>query len=307
MAAAVSASLAGRAVGGLGSGSQQLGSPAAAEAGTSTAAQQLAPQAGESARRPTKAASGKARPTLAELARAHQARPLDKVVAVAYSRRLRAAGKLDAAAAVLEATASGQRGDRVLLVERGLLALQRGDAERAKSLLLKSAPDEAKDWRALSALGVASSSQGDQAGAQSYFKQALAVSPNNSVVLNNLALSYVLERKVERAEGLLRKASSRDASPPQVTQNLMLVAALQGADVQAVVEAVTEKSKGKEVAIASGSVPAPVESAPPTVSTPATAANAGPVALTPLQPLDSRRSRRDAETEEAKFSVFQQD
>ena len=53
-------------------------------------------------------------------ARAHQARPQDTAIAIAYSRRLRTAGKLDAAAAVLEATASGQQDDRMLLVERGL-------------------------------------------------------------------------------------------------------------------------------------------------------------------------------------------
>jgi Flp pilus assembly protein TadD len=281
--------------------------PAATETQASIPARPSALQSAEPQQRPARSASGKARATLAELARAHQASPLDKAVAIAYSRRLRAAGKLDAATAVLEATASGQRDDRMLLVERGLLALERGDAERAQALLLKSAPDEAKDWRALSALGVASSTLGDQAKAQAYFKQALALSPNNSVVLNNLALSYVLERKVERAEGLLRKASNSDVSPPQVTQNLMLVAALQGASSHSVVEAQNEKATAKEVATAAGTVPAPAAGASPPAASQSPDATANPGALMPLQALKTPRPQRGAGENEGRFAVFEQE
>jgi Flp pilus assembly protein TadD len=299
----VSASLAGCAADGLGPSGLQLGSPAA-KTGTSERAQQPVTRTASPSSE-AKSASLKGRSSLAELARAHQVRPQDKAIAISYSRRLKAAGKLDAAAAVLEASASRQPDDRTLLVERGMLALERGDTERAQSLLLKSEPKEAKDWRALSALGVASSSNGDQAKAQAYFKQALAVSPNNPAVLNNLALSYVLDKKVERAEGLLRQASSRDSSPPQVTQNLMLVAALQGGSSGAVVESVTEKASGRDVAVATQAASVSAASASAANQVAGGNPDSGAANFKPLQPLSSAARKREDGEEENKFPLFQ--
>lgn len=298
-----STSLTGCAAGGLGPSGLQLESPAAGT-GTSERVQQPVTRTA-SPSSAVKSASVKGRSSLAELARAHQARPQDKAIAISYSRRLKAAGKLDAAAAVLEASASRQPDDRTLLVERGMLALERGDTGLAQSLLLKSQPKEAKDWRALSALGVASSSTGDQAKAQAYLKQALAVSPNNPAVLNNLALSYVLDKKVERAEGLLRQASSGDSSPPQVTQNLMLVAALQGGSSGAVAESVIEKASGSDVAVATQAVSVPSASSIAANSVTGGKPDIGAANVKPLQPLSSAARERGGGEEENKFPLFQ--
>lgn len=164
-------------------------------------------------------------PSLAELARAHTGNPKDARAAIAYARALRASGKAAEAAGVLETAAGGAGGSTPLVVEQGLLALELGHTARAQHLLLQASPGTTTDWRVLSGLGVAYSGLGKQADAQRHFLRALELSPNNPAVLNNLALSYILERKVEQAEELLRRAAAGEARP-RVAQNLALATAL---------------------------------------------------------------------------------
>ena len=176
--------------------------------------------------KPVAAASdkGKDKASLVALARAHADKPDDRQAALDYARALKSAGKLREASAVLEALPDAGKGG--LLVERGLLALETGDAAKARRLLEQASPETTKDWRVLSALGVAEATAGKQAKAQGYFKKALELSPNNPVVLNNMGLSLILDAKVAEGEALLRNASKGKESQPRIGQNLALASAL---------------------------------------------------------------------------------
>lgn len=152
--------------------------------------------------------------------------PKEVRAALVEARKLKAAGQAKEAQATLEKAATVYPNERALGVEQGLLALELGQSREARALLAKTTPTEAKDWRALSGLGVAHASLGQQAAAQRYFKQALEIDPNNATVLNNLAMSLILDRKIDEAEALLRRASAGGAAKPTVAQNLALAQSL---------------------------------------------------------------------------------
>jgi Flp pilus assembly protein TadD len=165
---------------------------------------------------------------LAALAVAHKANPTDPVAALAYARALRAAGARAQALAVLDKASAANQGRRQLLFERGLLALELGQAEKAEALLRKAYDPKMRDWRIHSALGTALASRGKQQEAQVQFAKALALAPDHPIVLNNLALSYALDGKPDEAETLLRRAQRSGSQSLQIRQNLALVLALRG-------------------------------------------------------------------------------
>jgi len=167
---------------------------------------------------------------LQSLAAAHKASPSDPAAALAYARALRNAGAKPEALAVLDTAAKAKGNDRQLSQERGLLALDLGDAAKAETLLRAAHDPQAPDWRLHSALGAALASRGRQSEAQTQFAKALALAPNHPAVLNNLAISYALDGKAGEAEKVLRTAASAktSADKPKVRQNLALVLGLGG-------------------------------------------------------------------------------
>ncbi len=171
-------------------------------------------------------AANNAKPAIAETARAHAQAPGDPKIAIQYARRLKAAGRQREALAVLEAMPEGAQAYQPLLVEHGLLALELGQTAKGQQLLLRASPERTKDWQVLSGLGIAASNLGQQSDAQKYFSRALELSPNNPTLLNNLALSYILDRKLTTAEELLQRATKSTAPPARVTRNLELARAL---------------------------------------------------------------------------------
>lgn len=188
--------------------------PAQAAAPAETAAETAAPPPSAVDVRPQ-------RPTVADLAKANAESPGDAVLAMAYVRALKSGGKRAEALAVLDAAAEASPADHTLRVEQGLLALELGQAGKAQGALQKAA-ERGPDWRVLSGLGIAASSQGQQQEAQRHFARALELSPNNPVVLNNLAMSLLLDRKPAEAETLLRRAARGAGQRHQVTHNLAL-------------------------------------------------------------------------------------
>ncbi len=159
--------------------------------------------------------------------------PKEVQTALAEARKLKSTGKSKEAMAYLKKAGEAHPGQRALGVEHGLMALELGQPKQAQQILAKTAPADAKDWRALSGLGIAHASQGQQADAQRYFKQALEIEPNNATVLNNLAMSLILDRKVDEAEPLLRKASAVTGAKPEVARNLALAQSLKAQQVEA--------------------------------------------------------------------------
>jgi Flp pilus assembly protein TadD len=145
--------------------------------------------------------------------------------AITRARALRAKGEKQRALALLEQAASSDTGNKALLAEQGLLALDLGQVQKAEALLRKAIDAKSPDWRLHSGLGAAISAQGRQAEAQVEFGKALALAPDHPSVLNNLALSYALEGKHE--ERLLRRLA-QGAPQSRTRQNLALLLGLKG-------------------------------------------------------------------------------
>ena len=148
------------------------------------------------------------------------------------ARSLRQQGKKARAMALLQGASKKAPGDKLLLRERGLLAVEMGQLSEARELLQKAIDPHTPDWRTHSALGSALAAAGRHSEAQKQFATALELAPDHPSVLNNLALSYALDGKHERAETLLREAAQRSGNA-KTKQNLALILGLKGRNGEA--------------------------------------------------------------------------
>ena len=147
---------------------------------------------------------------------------------VAKARALREAGDKTAAMTLLDEASAKSPADKVLLKERGLLALDLGRIAEARKLLKEADDDKAPDWRVKSALGSAHAASGDHKSAQKEFAAALKLAPDHPSILNNMALSQALEGRHEDAEKLLRRVATSRHGGDRAKQNLALILGLSG-------------------------------------------------------------------------------
>ncbi len=162
------------------------------------------------------------------------------------ARDLRTAGKKSEALELLDKSAGADK-DRALIGERGLLALELGQVDKAITLLARAQNPTKPDWRMQSAYGAALSAAGRQKEAQEQFTAALAAAPGQASILNNLALSYALEGRKDDAERTLRQAAAQTGDP-QARQNLALVLGLNGktGEASAITQATLPPDKAKD-------------------------------------------------------------
>jgi Flp pilus assembly protein TadD len=163
----------------------------------------------------------------AQWAAAYLRHPQDPRMALGYARALKAIGSKDQAMEVLKVSYQTSPNGEVAS-ELGRLALDMGRLDIAKATLQMAESQGVHDWKTLSAQGTLRAKQGQHAEAQQYFLAALELEPNAVSVTNNLALSYALDNKADRAEELLRKAMANGPEDKRVRQNLALVLGLQG-------------------------------------------------------------------------------
>lgn len=145
---------------------------------------------------------------------------------IRQARTLRQSGQKAEALELLDKSAGANK-DVALIGERGLLALELGQIVKAEQLLARAQDPKRPDWRLQSGYGAALSANGKQKEAQAQFAKALAHAPDQTAVLNNLALSYALEGRRDEAEKILRQAISRTGDP-KAKQNLALILGLNG-------------------------------------------------------------------------------
>lgn len=154
--------------------------------------------------------------------------PRELEPALNYARNLKAMGEKRRALAVLQQASLYHGESRELASEYGRLALDLDQVNVAKQLLA-IADDPAKpDWRVVSARGAALAKEGNYDEAIPYFQRALALSPEQPSVTNNLALAYAMNGEPGKAESMLRQAAATDTGSPRIRQNLALVLGLQG-------------------------------------------------------------------------------
>ena len=104
-----------------------------------------------------------------------------------------------------------------------------GKPGQAIAPLTTVAQMQPNNWRARSALGIAYDFLDEYDKAQTYYEEALAISPGDTIILNNYAFSRALARDIDHALELISKAQriSGDKNP-QLRQNHALFLALSG-------------------------------------------------------------------------------
>ncbi len=147
-----------------------------------------------------------------------------------YVRQLQALEQHDEQLRVLEQLIVYHPDNTKLLTFYGKRLINRGQTVQAIKILRKAESRGERDWRLYSALGSALDQTGQHTQARLEYQKALALQPNEIKIKNNLAMSYVLEGKLPRAEKILRVASEtpRGRANIRIRQNLALVVGLQG-------------------------------------------------------------------------------
>jgi Flp pilus assembly protein TadD len=153
--------------------------------------------------------------------------PRDPNAALSYARNLKAMGEKRQALAVLQQASIFHASHRDLVSEYGRLALEFDQVSVAQKLLEQVDDPANPDWRVISARGTVLAKQGRYRDAIPFYERALALSPDQPSILNNLALAQAMEGHPGRAEPLLKRAvaGGQDA---RVSHNLALVLGLQG-------------------------------------------------------------------------------
>mgnify|MGYP003348323103 FL=1 len=159
--------------------------------------------------------------------------PGNTQAAVGLMQTLREMGDLEQARSVADATLLAKPNDATVVAEVGKVRLASGQLPNAVALLQRAVDLDPADWKSRSALGVAYDRQGDSVKAEENYRAALGISPNNPVVLNNLALSRVLANDLAGARELLQRAVDSSRADVRVRQNLALLYALSGNMAQA--------------------------------------------------------------------------
>lgn len=147
---------------------------------------------------------------------------------IGLMRSLRIAGGLDEARGIAAQAIVRWSSNAAVLAEAGKVRLAAGNASAAVPLLQRATAIDDHDWRTRSALGLAYDRLGRYPRAAASYKAALALSPDNAVVLNNFALSKAMAGDLRRARALAERAVEADGADLRVRQNLALIYALSG-------------------------------------------------------------------------------
>lgn len=161
----------------------------------------------------------------------YEADPDNLNLGLAYAAQLKAIGRPQQQFEVYKGLLSKHSSDGKLLNTYGKELLQAGQAADAAQLLDRAVKTKnASDWRTYSALGSACDQLGRYDEARRNYAQALALSPGEVTVLNNLGMSYALQGDLPKAEETLSEASksAKGSQDPRLRQNLALVVGLQG-------------------------------------------------------------------------------
>jgi Flp pilus assembly protein TadD len=202
--------------------------------------------------------------------------PLVAESALAYAKNLKALGEKEKALSVLQRSFALHNDNREIAGEYGRLALELGQVGAADKLLAFAEDPAKPDWRIISARGTVLAKKGEYKAAIPFYERALLLSPNESSVLNNLAMASAMSGEPKKAEELLRKAEALpSADPGKIRQNLALVLGLQGRYDEA--KSVTAGMPGSQTTAENVALVRDIVKLPQQVtSVPAVAANTGP-------------------------------
>ncbi len=127
-----------------------------------------------------------------------------------------------------EAMEQGRATETALRAELGKALVASGQTTEAIASLTETSIMIPDDWEVLSALGIAYDLNDDPKNAHISYRKALAISPNNVSVINNLALSLALSGAIDEGIDLLVRAVTLPDAVTHLRQNLALMYAMQG-------------------------------------------------------------------------------
>jgi Flp pilus assembly protein TadD len=163
----------------------------------------------------------------------YQRDPTNTAAAIGLLQNLRDMGSFDQARESAGKMLAANPDQPALVAELGKIELAAGRLKEAVQALERAIASDGRDWKSHSALGVAYDRQGEYVRAETAYREALALAPDNPTVLNNLALSKAMAGDLPGAQTLLQRASSANSADTRVRQNYALVLALGGDIAQA--------------------------------------------------------------------------
>jgi Flp pilus assembly protein TadD len=105
-------------------------------------------------------------------------------------------------------------------VDRAVAAIKAGDFRSAKGALDKALEKNPKNGAALYYLGVTLEKQGDKAGAEQKYKQAIEVAPDISQAVASLAAIYYDRQQYDEAVAVLHKGLAKRPDDPDLHANM---------------------------------------------------------------------------------------
>jgi Flp pilus assembly protein TadD len=154
--------------------------------------------------------------------------PKDAEAGVKLSSALRAMGRYPEAFQAAQKVLLYQPKNIEALLETARTAIAENQGFYAVDPTRKAEALAPRDWRAPSLQGVAMEQADRPVEALAAHRRALAIAPNNPVVLSNAAMFYAVQGDKAQAEIMLRKAVSQPGASLQVRQNLAIVLGLEG-------------------------------------------------------------------------------
>lgn len=156
-------------------------------------------------------------------------RPNDPTVLANFMRNMRYSGYANQALVYLNTNAEpGLLVDPEVRFEKGKALLASGKVLEALDEMANLRNENPNDWRIHSAIGIANDALERFGEALASYQAALRLSPNNEVVMNNMAMSYAMVGRLRDGIDMLERAAVVNRSNTQIRQNLALLYAING-------------------------------------------------------------------------------
>ncbi|ACT57065.1 tetratricopeptide repeat protein [Candidatus Liberibacter asiaticus] len=158
----------------------------------------------------------------------YQSHTKNKMIGIVYADVLRRVGRTAQALAVMRQVAILYPEDQEVLAAYGKSLANAGYLDEGLDAINRAQRPDIPDWQLISAKGSVLAQMGKHSEALIEYERALELSPNESSIVSNIAMSYLLMGDLKTAEEKLRFASQMIGADSRIRQNLALVVGLQG-------------------------------------------------------------------------------
>jgi Flp pilus assembly protein TadD len=160
--------------------------------------------------------------------RLYESRPEDSAVLTAFIRNMRYSGRAQQIVGYVEKQTPHMLADQNVKFEYAKALLAAGRKVESLNALKELRTQMPDQWQVFSAIGIAADSLEQYDEAMVAYRTALRISPNNEVVMNNMAMSEASAGHLLDAIDTLEKAAGINRTNPHIRQNLALLYAING-------------------------------------------------------------------------------